>query len=116
MNAINVIHPYKWNNMWVFDDESKELDKEPLIAGADTLITMLVEEAKKCSVMFSDKQFPDYSHLLTIVGPGVGDGTDYMCKLSKTYSHPVWLCPALLKYFNTPPEEIYFKIIDGNED
>ena len=115
MNAISVINPYRWNNLWVFDDESKDLDKEPLIAGADTLITMMVEDAKKCSIMFSDKQFPDYDLMLKIVGPGMGDGTDYICKITDTYRHPVWLCPALLKYFEVPPKEIYFKIIK-NED
>lgn len=65
--------------------------------------------------MFSDKQFPDYDLMLKIVGPGMGDGTDYICKITDTYRHPVWLCPALLKYFEVPPKEIYFKIIK-NED
>ena len=35
-NAIFVIKPYKWNGMWVFDDERVYLDKEPFVAGADT--------------------------------------------------------------------------------
>ena len=38
MNAINVINPYKWNGMWVFDDPTKELYKEPLVSGADTMM------------------------------------------------------------------------------
>jgi hypothetical protein len=30
-NAIFVIKPYKWNGMWVFDDERVGLDKEPFM-------------------------------------------------------------------------------------
>ena len=37
-NSIFVIKPYKWNGMWVFDDERVGLDKEPFVAGADTMI------------------------------------------------------------------------------
>ena len=33
-NSIFVIKPYKWNGMWVFDDERVGLDKEPFVAGA----------------------------------------------------------------------------------
>ena len=111
MNAINTIHPYLWNNMWVFDDESKDLDKEPLIAGADTLITRLVEGAQKCSVMFAQTEFPDADHLLTKIGPGIGNGTNYVYDISQEIKHHVWLCPALLCYFEVPPEKIFFKVI-----
>lgn len=38
MNAIRAIYPYKDSGLWVFDDERVGLDKEPFIAGADTLI------------------------------------------------------------------------------
>ena len=37
-NSIFVIKPYKWNGMWVFDDERVGLDKKPFVAGADTMI------------------------------------------------------------------------------
>ena len=42
-NAIFVIKPYKWNGMWVFDDERVGLVKEPFVAGADTMIDTAVE-------------------------------------------------------------------------
>ena len=41
-NSIFVIKPYKWNGMWVFDDERVGLDKEPFVAGADTMIDTAV--------------------------------------------------------------------------
>jgi hypothetical protein len=37
-NVINVIYPYKHEDMWVFDDEDVGLNKEPFVSGADTMI------------------------------------------------------------------------------
>ena len=37
-NALNVIHPYKWEGLWVFDDQRVGLEKEPFVEGADTII------------------------------------------------------------------------------
>jgi hypothetical protein len=41
-NSIFVIRPHKWNGMWVFDDERVGLDREPFVAGADTMIDTAV--------------------------------------------------------------------------
>ena len=38
MNAIIVIHPYKYEGMWVFDDSKVGLVQEPFVSGADTII------------------------------------------------------------------------------
>jgi hypothetical protein len=38
MNSLMVIVPYKYEGMWVFDDPQVGLQKEPFIAGIDTLI------------------------------------------------------------------------------
>ena len=38
MNNLNVIVPYKWEGMWVFDDPRVGLDKEPFVSGADKMI------------------------------------------------------------------------------
>jgi len=42
MNAINLIFPYRYEGMWVFDDARVGLDKEPFVSGADTMIDVLV--------------------------------------------------------------------------
>ncbi len=44
MNAINLIVPYRYEGMWVFDDARVGLDKEPFVSGADTMIDVLVSE------------------------------------------------------------------------
>ena len=105
MNAINVINPYRWQGGWVFDDESKGLDKEPFIAGADTMLDMLSGDHAECVITFSAKQFPGAEHVVKYVKPEM-DGSVYH---SDEYNHDLWLCPALLKYFETPPEEIWFQ-------
>ena len=43
MNSINAIHPYKNNGLWVFDDDSVGLLREPFVSGADDIIERLVE-------------------------------------------------------------------------
>ena len=118
MNAINVIHPYKYNGQWVFDDVSKELDKEPFVAGADTLIdNLLPSEVEECTVLFSEKHFPSATQVIENEGPGEDGegGTYYLHKRSfgkdTIIPHKLWLCPALLKYFNEPPNEIHFCLV-----
>ena len=111
MNQINVINPYKYNGQWVFDDESKDLDKEPFIAGADTLIdTLTGGSTDNCQIIFSKDAFPTANFVVDKIGPGVGGGTNYKYDINSKVKHYLWLCPALLKYFNNPPSNIYFQI------
>ena len=44
MNSLFVINPYKWNGQWVFDDPSRSLDKEALVAGIDTMLDHWVQK------------------------------------------------------------------------
>jgi len=111
MNQINVINPYKYHGTWVFDDESKGLDKEPFVAGADTLIDTLTGGTKnKCQIVFSKDAFPTADFEVNKIGPGAGGGTNYKYDIDKNTSHYLWLCPALLKYFSNPPSNIHFQI------
>jgi len=116
MNQIMVINPYKYHGQWVFDDEAKELDKEPFVAGADTLLDILTNNASNCQIVFSKDEFPDYDLKVEKVGPGMGNGTDYKFYFNNGQQHWLWLCPALLKYFNDPPQTIYFKLKMGTVD
>ena len=66
MNAINVIKPYRWEGMWVFDDPKVDLEKEPFVSGADEIIDLLVEgidsAEKGFRLIFSATPFPGYSN------------------------------------------------------
>ncbi len=108
-NVLNVIHPYKWQGMWVFDDQRVDLEKEPFIEGADTLIDRAVEskgiaEAEKgFRLIFSASVFPNYDLKFEWLREGDGGNWYY----SPDYDMQGWLCRALLKYFDEPPKQIF---------
>jgi hypothetical protein len=41
-NAVYSIRPYRWQNMWVFDDERVGLVKEPFVMGIPEIINKAV--------------------------------------------------------------------------
>ena len=43
MNAIVLIQPYRHEGVWVFDDETVGLVREPFVSGADVIIDRMVE-------------------------------------------------------------------------
>ena len=44
MNQINIIAPYKYMGLWVFDDPRVGLVQEPFVAGADGMIDRVVAD------------------------------------------------------------------------
>lgn len=108
-NAINVIYPYKYEGMWVFDDEKVGLDKEPFVEGADTMIDCVLAMKSLQNpeagfrLIFSAGQFPRYDVRFDWIREGEG-GNWYK---SEEFQLEGWLCPALLRYFDEAPEQIY---------
>ncbi len=102
-----VIHPYKFGEMWVFDDASVGLNKEPFVSGADVIIDRLVAELpgaeKGFNLVFSAQPFPGYQVKLDWRREEFGGNWYYSPELGMEG----WLCPALFKYFETAPREIY---------
>jgi hypothetical protein len=109
MNAINLIIPYRYEGVWVFDDPRVGLDKEPFVSGADTVIDALVADIpdaeKGFRLLFSAAPFPGFTAKLEWRREEYG-GNWYF---SPDFTLEGWLCPALLKYFETAPREIYVK-------
>jgi len=107
MNAIRVIHPYKDQGTWVFDDPDKGLAKEPFVSGSDTILDRMVEgvpaEAMDLSVFFSDKAFPGFQYELVRRREEMGGYWYFVPQLGMEG----WLCPALFRYFETAPETIF---------
>ena len=68
MNAINIIAPYKWHGMWVFDDPRVGLVQEPFVAGADTMIDRVVADIPDAehgfTLIFSSTPFPGHQYRL----------------------------------------------------
>jgi hypothetical protein len=94
------------NGVWAFDDPAKNLTREPFVAGADTLceaLAALVGNTDAVTLVFSQFKFPSHQLVLDWLRPD-GGGNLYIVK---SMAHQVWLCPALLKYFDKPPRQIY---------
>ena len=111
MNAIMVLYPYKHEGMWVFDDERTDLVREPFMAGADTIIDRAIERRRVRNagtgfrLLFSLSPFPLYDFKFKWVREADGGNWYY----SEDFQMEGWLCPALFKYFDKAPEEIYAK-------
>lgn len=117
MNAIMIIYPYKYEGMWVFDDEKTGLLREPFISGADTIIDRAIERRrikdanKGFRLIFSASPFPLYDFKFRWVRESDGGNWYY----SEEFQMEGWLCPALFKYFDNAPEEIYAKFEEKEE-
>lgn len=110
MNTLMVIAPYKHQGMWVFDDPSVGLHKEPFIAGIDTLIdkaTANIPDAPRgFRAVFSAQRFPGADFNLEWRREESGGNWYY----SPQFQQEGWLCPALFKYFAEAPRDIYVKV------
>ena len=109
MNSLLVIFPYKHQGMWVFDDPAVGLSKEPFIAGIDTMIDKITADIPNAErgfrAIFSASPFPGHTTKLEWRREESGGNWYYNDK----YKMEGWLCPALFKYFPTPPREIYVR-------
>jgi hypothetical protein len=107
MNALFMISPYMHHGMWVFDDESRDLDKEPFVAGIDDMISLITSETPTAkggfNLIFSSSKFPGSQITLTRQRP-IDGGYYYHCE---ELGFEGWLCPALFKYFDEAPESIH---------
>lgn len=108
-NAILVIAPYQYNGTWVFDDPRFGLVREPFVAGVPEMIDVLVADIPNADqgfrLTFSAKKFPGFQKKLEWVR-GDMDGNYY-----KIDDPPMegWICPAMFKYYEKPPAELYVK-------
>lgn len=109
MNSILLISPYRHHGAWVFDDAAVGLAQEPFIAGIDTMIDKLVADIPNAEsgfrALFSPTPFPGHDVKLTWRRAESG-GNWYF---SEKFGMEGWLCPALYKYFEKAPAEIYVK-------
>lgn len=110
MNSIFVIRPYRFHGVWVFDDASVGLVREPFVAGADKMIdvaTANIPNAKDGFLMiFSANPFPGSQIVLEWVREGSG-GNIYRWTEKDMEG---WLCPALLLYSPKAPAKLYVQI------
>ena len=110
-NGMQVIFPFKDNGVWMFDDERKQLVREPFVCGIPEMVDLLVADIEDAdggfALYFSDRRFPGYRLKVDLVAPEAG-GNWYKLTVDGTEMKG-WLCPALFKFFETAPATIYAK-------
>jgi len=108
-NSVHVIFPYNIQGIWVFDDDTKGLVREPFVGAinpmVDALVTNLPDAKIGFRLLFSAGFIPQYDAKLEWRRQEE-TGNWYYCDRFKTEG---WLCPSLLKYFATAPKEIYIR-------
>lgn len=106
-NSLMVIFLYRHHGTWVFDDETAGLVREPFVAGIpemiDRLVTAIPDAADGFRLLFSAQPFPGYQAEVQWVREEHG-GNWYRWPEQNLEG---WLCPALLKYFSSPPTRLY---------
>ena len=109
MNSLVVIAPYRALGMWVFDDEKAGLIQEPFVGGADTILDRLTIDIPNAEqgfrLVFSPGSFPGAQHRFEWVRPELS-GNVYRAEDGSEG----WLCPALLRYFESPPPELWVAV------
>jgi hypothetical protein len=105
-----VIHPYKSEGIWAFDDAARGLVREPFVFGIPEMIERFTGEISDAqsgfNLYFSTRPFPGYHAKLVWLRQEY-DGNWYGLEGTRDTG---WLCPALLKFFDTAPDEIYCRV------
>ena len=120
-NSLFTMRVYRHNYEWVFDNAAVGLDKEPFVAGADEVFdeiardhynTQDIDEDTKIDIVFADFEFPGFDHACEHLGKQHNGNTYTMVvsSIELLRGHLLWLCPALLKYYNKPPRRIYMSV------
>lgn len=101
-----VIAPYWSFGTWVFDDPTTGLVREPFVSGVPEVLSDLVANIPNARsgfrLIFSARAFPGYQARFVRTRREFG-GTWYQAEDGREG----WLCPALFKYFEEAPDEIF---------
>ncbi len=106
-NQITIIRPYRWEGMWVFDDDRVGLYREPFVGQSATIIDLIVAQKqirdahKGFLLLFSADPFPGADLQLN------WQREEMFGNIYAWNDLEGWLCPALLRYLPKPPPTIY---------
>lgn len=105
-NQIFVLHPYKYNGLYVFDKEEWGTVKEVFVPSATEFLRVLSGDRQEFNLLFSTSPFPA-SHKVDLIE------TDESGSLynSKELGMTMWLCPYLFMFYSQAPEHIYLQIV-----
>jgi hypothetical protein len=110
------LYPYLYPGTacWVFDDARTGLKEEAFVEGTSEMITRVVEQkkipraAKGFLLSFSDQPFDGHDVEPLWLRVDAEDGNWWAGDVLGEYMEN-WLCPALLLYFEKPPQRLYVR-------
>jgi hypothetical protein len=113
-NSIMVIRPYKYLGTWVFDDPDVGLVREPFVAGVPEILDKLLQskgilriaDRNGFRLTFSAVAFPGFDARAHWVRAEAGGNWYKVVGVSKEG----WLCPAMFKYFQEVPKELFIEV------
>lgn len=110
---IKTIYPYWTGFAWAFDDADVGLEAEPLVSGSSEVVTALMDlkgiPGDKLALTFSDTSFDGFDIVANwIEADEYGVGNWYQADVNGE-TMVGWLCPALLKYFDSPPKTLFVR-------
>jgi hypothetical protein len=107
MNSIFVIHLYEKDGIWMFDDANVGLLAEPFVGSTNKIIDESSKHIPQANLgfnlFFATQPFPGYQLELNWRREEVAGHWYYADNLDLEG----WLCPAMFKYFEKPPQKIY---------
>lgn len=129
-NSIMVLKPYLYEGMFVFDDPATGLVREPFVAGVPEILAALLElngitleEALDGFLLtFSANPFPFYQlqaehvgeehngNWYKVVGEPESVREGVVNGMPELEGQRGWLCPALMKYFEKAPQNLYVSV------
>jgi hypothetical protein len=109
MNSLFCLTPYKHEGIWVFDDPTVGLLREPFVLGIDAMLDRLTigisDAGRGFTLLFSPQPFPGFAAELRWRREEHGGNWYY----SPQFEIEGWLCPALFKYFEKAPKSLFAK-------
>lgn len=112
---IMALRPYFEDGMWVFDDRSVGLYREPFVRGVPEILENLLVSQQILSpeqgflLKFSSEPFSGHQMEARWIASD-GGGNWYRTESPLGDTRDGWLCPALFKYFKQAPECLYIRV------
>lgn len=107
---------------WFFDDPLRNIKREEMVCGADSLLSMAADGKRVLPIMFGTDPLDDPVAVLEHLRPGMDADTDGFGNWYRDTitGFEAWLCPTLLAYYDPAPQTIHVALApdvdDGNED
>jgi hypothetical protein len=108
--GVLLLEPYRQDGVWVFDDSTVGLEREPFVGEVNAMLDRLSAPIPNAQsgfrLLFSIEPFPGYQASFTWVRSDPVEGNWY--RADET-GEEGWLCPSLFCYFPIAPPKLFVR-------